>query len=141
MIAISVVPPPTSTTIEPHACSTGIPAPIAAAIGSSIKRTSRAPALNTASRMHDVQPKSIYMGHTPQHAVLVETNVFMHFTNKLVQHGSVTSKSAITPSFIGRIAEIFAGVRPNICLASRPTAATIFVNRCDESPQLLVHLI
>ncbi len=34
---------------------------------------------------------------------------------------SVTVKSAITPSFIGRIALILPGVRPSICLAARPT--------------------
>ncbi len=33
----SVVPPPMSTTIEPLASETGSPAPIAAAIGSSIR--------------------------------------------------------------------------------------------------------
>ena len=43
-IAISVVPPPISTTIDPEASSTGSPAPIAAAIGSSINLTSLAPA-------------------------------------------------------------------------------------------------
>ena len=48
-IAISVVPPPISTTIEPTASSTGKPAPSAAAIGSSIRNTSRAPALNADS--------------------------------------------------------------------------------------------
>ena len=37
---------------------------------------------------------------------------------------SVTSKSAITPSFIGRMATIVPGVRPSISLASRPTAST-----------------
>ena len=43
-MAISVVPPPISTTIDPDASSTGRPAPIAAAIGSSINLTSLAPA-------------------------------------------------------------------------------------------------
>ena len=42
--AISVVPPPISTTILPHGLAISIPAPIAAAIGSSIKNTLRAPA-------------------------------------------------------------------------------------------------
>ena len=37
---------------------------------------------------------------------------------------SVCSKSAITPSFIGRIAMILPGVRPSISLASLPTAST-----------------
>ena len=41
---ISVVPPPMSTTIEPHAFVISIPAPIAAAIGSLMRNTSLAPA-------------------------------------------------------------------------------------------------
>ena len=47
--ATSVVPPPISMTIEPIAVETGKFAPIAAAIGSSIKYTSRAPAPNADS--------------------------------------------------------------------------------------------
>ena len=42
--AISVVPPPISTIILPHGLEISIPAPIAAAIGSSIIATSLAPA-------------------------------------------------------------------------------------------------
>jgi hypothetical protein len=37
---------------------------------------------------------------------------------------SVTSKSAITPSLRGRIAEIEPGVRPSMRFASTPTAWT-----------------
>ena len=37
---------------------------------------------------------------------------------------SVTSKSAITPSFSGRMAWMVPGVRPSIRLASMPTAWT-----------------
>ena len=37
---------------------------------------------------------------------------------------SVTSKSAITPSFSGRMALISSGVRPSISFASLPTAST-----------------
>ena len=47
--AISVVPPPMSTTIFPHGFDISIPAPIAAAIGSSIKYTLLAPACDAAS--------------------------------------------------------------------------------------------
>ena len=43
---------------------------------------------------------------------------------------SVTSKSAITPSFIGLMATILPGVRPNILLASSPTARTLEVPFC-----------
>src|SRR5580700_5566676 len=45
----AVVPPPISTTIEPVGSVTGSPAPIAAAIGSSIRNTRRAPALSADS--------------------------------------------------------------------------------------------
>src|SRR6202035_2772973 len=49
--ATSVVPPPMSTTIEPVGSVTGRPAPIAAAIGSSIRKTRLAPALSADSRI------------------------------------------------------------------------------------------
>ena len=39
---------------------------------------------------------------------------------------SVTTKSAITPSFRGLMADIFPGVLPNIVFASSPTAKTDF---------------
>ena len=44
MTATSVVPPPMSTTRLPNGLVTSIPAPIAAAIGSSTRNTSLAPA-------------------------------------------------------------------------------------------------
>ena len=40
---------------------------------------------------------------------------------------SVTSKSAMTPSFMGRMATMLPGVRPSISLASLPTATTRLV--------------
>ena len=49
IIAISVVPPPMSTTIDPVASDIGRPAPIAAAIGSSINWTFLAPAARAES--------------------------------------------------------------------------------------------
>ena len=48
--ATSVVPPPMSTMRLPDGSLTGRPAPMAAAIGSSIRRAQRAPALIVASR-------------------------------------------------------------------------------------------
>ena len=50
MTATSVVPPPMSTIRLPDGSPTGRPAPIAAAIGSSIRRAQRAPAFSAASR-------------------------------------------------------------------------------------------
>ena len=41
---------------------------------------------------------------------------------------SVTSKSAMTPSFMGLMATMLPGVLPSISLASVPTASTLFVN-------------
>ena len=49
MTAISLVPPPTSTTIRPTGSSMATPAPMAAAMGSSIRCTRRAPAASEAS--------------------------------------------------------------------------------------------
>ena len=49
MTATSLVPPPTSTTMLAVGSATGSPAPMAAAIGSSIRLTSRAPAARHAS--------------------------------------------------------------------------------------------
>ena len=39
---------------------------------------------------------------------------------------SVTVKSAMTPSFRGRMAWMFPGVRPSMLLAASPTAAMFF---------------
>jgi len=49
MTAISAVPPPISTIMLPHGLYISIPAPIAAATGSSIIETSLAPAAYVAS--------------------------------------------------------------------------------------------
>ena len=49
--ATSVVPPPMSTTIEPVGSVIGIPAPIAAAMGSAMRPALRAPALMTDCRI------------------------------------------------------------------------------------------
>ena len=48
-------------------------------------------------------------------------------------HASVISKSAMTPSLMGRIAVIEPGVRPSISLASWPTARTLCPRPCFSS--------
>src|SRR3990167_3815129 len=53
----SLVPPPMSSTIEPVGSMMGRSAPIAAAIGSSIRNTSRAPVLMAASRVGRRSPR------------------------------------------------------------------------------------
>ena len=130
-MAISVVPPPMSTTIEPIASSTGRPAPMAAAMGSSIKKTSRAPALkadsliarfSTSVAIQGTQINTLGLGGIKLLVIAAECT----FLIKCCSIFSVTWKSAITPSLRGRIAVILPGVRPNIRLASIPTASTIF---------------
>jgi hypothetical protein len=115
------VPPPTSTTIRPTGSSIGTPAPIAAANGSSIRCTSRAPADRDASSMArrstSVIPDGAHITSRGR-AHRVATTLARNWRNIC----SVTSKSAMTPWRSGRIAEIDAGVRPIICCASVPTA-------------------
>ena len=65
IMATSLVPPPTSTTMRPTGSAIGRPAPIAAASDSSIRWTSRAPALSdassTARRSTSVTPEGAHM--------------------------------------------------------------------------------
>src|SRR5579875_1496089 len=121
--ATSLVPPPMSTTIEPVGSPTGRPAPIAAAIGSSIRYACRAPALRQASSTARFSTPVTPLG--TQTTTRGWANRFWWtFWMKWRSISSVTSKSAITPSFSGRMAEIVPGVRPSIRLASMPTAWT-----------------
>ena len=121
--ATSLVPPPMSTTMFPVGSPTGRPAPIAAAIGSSIRYAWRAPAERQAS--------STARFSTPVTPEGTQTTTrgcaqrfWCTFWMKWRSICSVTSKSAITPSFSGRIAWIVPGVRPSIRFASMPTACT-----------------
>ena len=121
--ATSDVPPPMSTTMLPVGSPTGRPAPMAAAIGSSIRYAWRAPALRHAS--------STARFSTPVTPEGTQTTTrgcaqrfWCTFWMKWRSISSVTSKSAITPSLRGRIAEIVPGVRPSMRLASIPTAWT-----------------
>ena len=127
--ATSVVPPPISTTIDPDGSVTGSPAPIAAAIGSSINATLRAPALSALSwiarRSTAVEPdgtQTMINGDAKPRRLCT-------LRMKCLIISSATSKSAITPSRSGRLAVMYPGVRPSICLASSPTATTCFLPR------------
>src|SRR3954471_19409385 len=123
MTATSLVPPPTSTTIRPTGSAIGTPAPIAAAIDSSMRCTCRAPAdsaaSSTARRSTSVMPDG---AHTTRRGWARRRS--RTFAMKWRSIFSVTSKSAITPWRSGRVAEIVAGVRPIIRWASAPTAWT-----------------
>ena len=128
MTATSVVPPPMSTMREPVGSETGSPAPIAAAMGSSMRRAQRAPALSAASRTArfstSVTPDGIPI--TIRGRGMSPIRSWTRCTKYLIIC-SVTSKSLMTPSRRGRMAMMFAGVRPTIRLASAPIARTFFV--------------
>ena len=114
-----------SKTIDPVGSATGKPAPIATAIGSSIKNTSLAPALSALSRI--ALRSTCVDSHGTQIIILglpPKKRFPRTFLMKYLSICSVTLKSAITPSFIGLIALIVPGVRPSIRFASDPTAIT-----------------
>ena len=122
MTATSVVPPPMSTTIEPAGSVTGRPAPIAAAIGSSIKCALRAPALSAASSTAIFSTSVVPLGiPITTLGLAIMPNCGWTLPMKYLSICSVTSKSRITPSFNGLTAMTFEGVRPTILLASAPT--------------------
>ena len=118
--ATSLVPPPISTIILPVGSATGRPAPIAAAIGSSIIETRFAPAFWVASltalRSTAVTPEGMQIiTLTLEPANALPLSAFLiNSCNILV----VMSKSAITPSLRGLTATIEPGVRPITSLAS-----------------------
>ena len=121
--ATSDVPPPMSTIMLPVGSPTGRPAPIAAAIGSSMRYAWRAPALRHASSTARFSTPVTPDGtHTTTRGCA--QRFWCTFWMKWRSISSVTSKSAMTPSLSGRIAEIVPGVRPSMRLASMPTACT-----------------
>ena len=135
--ATSVVPPPMSSTMVPRASETGMPAPMAAAMGSSIRCTVRAPAPMAdsliARRSTWVEPQGT---HTSTRGLGLNRVLPCTERMKYCSIFSVTVKSAMTPSLSGRMAVICPGVRPSMRLASAPTA------RMDlalmESPSLRI---
>ena len=108
MTATSVVPPPTSTIMFPVGSETGRPAPIAAAIGSSIRWASRAPAESVASSTARFSTPVTPDG-TQTTTLGCAKRCWWTFWMKWRSICSVTSKSAMTPSLSGRIARDRAG--------------------------------
>ena len=119
-----------SSTMAPRASSTGMPAPMAAAMGSGIRYTTRAPAPIADSR---IARRSTWV--EPQGTLIRTRGLGLKNLRectlriKCCSIFSVTVKSAITPSFIGRMVERLLGVRPSIRLASVPTAAMVRIPR------------
>ena len=111
-----------STIILPLGSATSKDAPIAAAIGSSIKYTSFAPAWITDSSTA-LSSTSVIPDGTPTTTLGLPTlYLFSTFCIMFFSINCVAVKSAITPSFNGLTAFICSGVLPNISFASLPVA-------------------
>src|SRR5215217_1076086 len=104
---------------------------MAAARGSSIVYACRAPADSVASLTALSSTPVTPLGtHTTTLGPESERRILLcgcALRMKYESIFSVTSKSAITPSFKGRIATMFPGVRPSIRFAADPTATTLSV--------------
>ncbi len=120
--ATSVVPPPMSRTMFPLGLVISIPAPSAAATGSSIKNHSLAPALRTASSTARFSTEVVFEGTQTMTRGLNKGLLPQTLWMKCLSMRSVISKSAITPSRKGRTAIICPGVRPIMRRASSPIA-------------------
>jgi hypothetical protein len=112
-----------STTMEPVGSVIGMPAPIAAAMGSAIRPALRAPAERTDWRMARFSTGVAPWGTQTMIFGLVKVVRLWTLRMKCLIISSATSKSAMTPSRIGRIAWIEPGVRPSISFASSPNAS------------------
>ena len=128
MTAISVVPPPMSTIMLPTAASTSSPTPTAAAMGSATRCTSFAPECSAASRTARFSTSV-----TPLGTLITMRRLGIQFAWIFRMNSrnipSAISKSAITPSRIGRIVRMSRCVLPSICWASCPIATIFFVLR------------
>ena len=85
MTATSVVPPPMSTIMFPVGSATGRPAPIAAAIGSSIRYAWRAPADSVASSTARFSTPVTPDGHADDDARVREA-VLVHLLDEVAEH-------------------------------------------------------
>src|SRR5918998_6358181 len=104
---------------------------MAAARGSSMVYACRAPADSVASlTARSSTPVTPLGTHTTTLGPESERRILLcgcALRMKYESIFSVTSKSAMTPSFKGRIATIWPGVRPSILFAADPTATTLSV--------------
>src|SRR3990167_9520008 len=123
--AMSVLPPPMSTIIEPTASRMGRRTPSAAAMGSSIMCTSRAPAFCAASLTARISTLVMPLG-TPM-TTRGPSIFFCSTCARFIRYASISSvasKSETTPSTNGFTATRCAGVRPSMSRAAVPTATT-----------------
>ena len=124
MTAASVVPPPTSTTMEPMGSKTGRPLPIAAAKGFSTRCSwpSRTPAYTAALRMARRSMGDMRQGTVITARGLTSREAPIALRTKYCSMYCVISKSRIMPSAMGRTAVTSPDVRPSKMRASSPMA-------------------
>ena len=135
--AISVDPPPISTIMLPSGASTSIPIPMAAAIGSKIRYTSRPSACSAESRTArsstSVEPEGTPITirsegenrRLPECTILIRPRIIC----------SQAEKSAITPSRSGRMVLMLSCVFSYIIFASFPTAIILSVRRSSATTE------
>ena len=135
MTAISVVPPPMSTIMLPSGASTSRPIPMAAAIGSKIRNTSRPSACSAESRTArnstSVEPEGTPITirscgesrRLPVCTILISPRIIC----------SQAVKSAITPSFSGRTVRMPGCSFSYIIFAFSPTAIILSVRRSSAT--------
>ena len=132
MTAISEVPPPMSMIMLPVGSSTSMPIPMAAAIGSWIRRTSLAPACSaesfTARSSTSVMPEGMQMTIFRLGGNRLFLKLIILIISRIMY--SAAWKSAMTPSRSGRMVLMFSWVLPCIIMARLPTAMIFFESRC-----------
>src|SRR3984957_15742830 len=84
--ATSVVPPPTSTTIEPVGSVTGKPAPIAAPIGSSMRKTRRGAGAFGGFLDGAALDRGRARGHADDDLRRGEAAAVMHLADEMLDH-------------------------------------------------------
>src|SRR5579859_512590 len=124
--AVSVVPPPTSTIMLPRGSWIGRPAPMAAAMGCSIKYAPLAPAPRAASSTARRSTSVIAEGTQISTRGRLKRDTPARCRSSRIMRW-VMSKSVMAPLRRGRTATMYPGVRPIICHASWPIARTSWV--------------
>ena len=126
MTAVSDVPPPTSTTMLPMGSWMESPAPMAAAMGCSMRYAAEAPARWAAS--FTARRSTLVMAEGTQMSTRgrLSRDTPQRCSSRRIMR-SVMSKSVMAPWRSGRTATMYPGVRPIICQASCPMARTSWV--------------
>ena len=133
--AISVLPPPMSTIMLPSGASTSMPIPMAAAIGSKIRYTSRPSACSAESRTARSSTSVLPEG-TPMTMRSDVENKRLPGLTILIKPRIICSqavKSAITPSRSGRMVRMLSCVFSYINFAFSPTAIILSVRRSSAT--------